>query len=118
MRVNAERGIRVMRWMADTHTHLEELRVTMSRKDELLKMAQLLHSQARRTGTTGVKQMLHRMGEYFQNEAKQLKEQASPRSYDDPIRRRSRPNGQVANDFPMELQKGVILASIPLWTFF
>jgi len=62
----------------------------MSRKDELLKMAKLLHSQASRTGTPGVKQMLHRMGEYYHNEAKQLTEQTPPQSYDGPIRRRSR----------------------------
>jgi hypothetical protein len=41
----------------------------MSRKDELLKLAQLFHSQAGRTGTRAVKQMLLRMGQYYQNEA-------------------------------------------------
>ena len=42
---------------------------TMSRKDELLKLAELFHSQARRTGTTTVKQTLDRMGQYYRNEA-------------------------------------------------
>ena len=41
----------------------------MSRKDELLKLAQVFHSQARRAETPGVKQTLHRMGQYYQNEA-------------------------------------------------
>jgi hypothetical protein len=41
----------------------------MSRKDELLKLAELFHSQARRTGTPAVKQTLHGMGQYYQNEA-------------------------------------------------
>jgi hypothetical protein len=35
----------------------------MSRKDELLKLAQLFHSQARRAGTPDVKRTLHRMGQ-------------------------------------------------------
>ncbi len=41
----------------------------MSRKDELLKLAQVFHSQARRAETPGVKRTLHRMGQYYQNEA-------------------------------------------------
>jgi hypothetical protein len=41
----------------------------MSRKVELLKLAKLFHSQASRTATPGVKQTLHRMGQYYQNEA-------------------------------------------------
>ena len=41
----------------------------MSRKDELLKLAQLFHSQATRAGTPDVKRTLHRMGQYYQNEA-------------------------------------------------
>ena len=41
----------------------------MSRKQELLNLAKLFHSQASRTGTPGVKQTLHRMGQYYQNEA-------------------------------------------------
>ena len=41
----------------------------MSRKEELLKLAKLFHSQASRTGTPAVKQTLHRMGQYYQNEA-------------------------------------------------
>ncbi|MGB6273410.1 MAG: hypothetical protein WBF44_17645, partial [Pseudolabrys sp.] len=42
---------------------------SMARKDELLKLAKLFHSQARRTGTPAVKQTLHRMGKYYQNES-------------------------------------------------
>jgi hypothetical protein len=41
----------------------------MSRKDELLKLAQLFQSQARRAETPDVKRTLHRMGQYYQNEA-------------------------------------------------
>ena len=41
----------------------------MARKDELLKLADLFHSQARRMGTPAVKQTLDRMGQYYQNEA-------------------------------------------------
>ena len=41
----------------------------MSRKDELLKLAEVFHLQASRTGTPGVKQTLHKMGQYYQNEA-------------------------------------------------
>ena len=43
----------------------------MARKDELHKLAELFHSQARRTGTPAVKQTLHRMSQYYQNEAAQ-----------------------------------------------
>ena len=35
----------------------------MSRKDELLKLAELFHLQASRTGTPAVKQTLHRLGQ-------------------------------------------------------
>ena len=41
----------------------------MSRKDELLKLAELFHLQALKTGTPAVKQTLHRMGQYYRNEA-------------------------------------------------
>jgi len=41
----------------------------MSRKDELLKLAQLFHWQARIAGTPAVKRTLYRMGQYYQNEA-------------------------------------------------
>jgi hypothetical protein len=56
----------------------------MSRKVELLKLAKLFHSQASRTGTPGVKQTLHRMGQYYQNEAAH-----APDRY--PERQRGRP---------------------------
>ena len=74
--------------MADIIIYLEELKVTMSRKDELFKLAHLFHAQASRMGTPALKQKLRRMAEYYQIEAKQLNEQAQRRSYDDPIRRR------------------------------
>ena len=41
----------------------------MSRKDELLKLAQLFDLQARRAETPDVKRTLHRMGQSYQNEA-------------------------------------------------
>jgi hypothetical protein len=41
----------------------------MSRKDELRKLAQLLHSQAIRAETPDAKRTLHRMGQCYQNEA-------------------------------------------------
>jgi hypothetical protein len=41
----------------------------MSRKDELLKLAQLFHSQALKAETPNAKRTLHRMGQYYQNEA-------------------------------------------------
>jgi hypothetical protein len=44
-------------------------KATMSRKDELLKLAQLFHSQALRAETPDAKRTLHRMGQYYQNEA-------------------------------------------------
>jgi hypothetical protein len=51
----------------------------MSRKDELLKLAQLYHSQARRAGTPTVKRTLHRMGEHYQNEAAQAPDRHAER---------------------------------------
>ena len=41
----------------------------MSRKDELLKLAQLFHSQARRTLDRPAKQALRKLGDHYQNEA-------------------------------------------------
>jgi hypothetical protein len=49
----------------------------MSRKDELLKLAQLFHSQARLTLDRPAKQALRKLGDHYQNEAKKLREQAS-----------------------------------------
>jgi hypothetical protein len=51
----------------------------MSRKDELLKLAQLFHSQAGRTETRAVKQMLLRMSQYYQNEAAQTPDRHAER---------------------------------------
>ena len=44
----------------------------MSRKDELLKLAQLFHSQARLTLDRSAKQALRKLGDHYQNEAKKL----------------------------------------------
>jgi len=43
----------------------------MSRKDELLKLAQLFHSQARLTLDRAAKQTLRKLGDHYQHEAKQ-----------------------------------------------
>jgi hypothetical protein len=50
----------------------------MSRKDELLKLAQLFHSQARRAETPDAKRTLHRMGQYYQNEAAHAPDRPPP----------------------------------------
>jgi hypothetical protein len=42
----------------------------MSRKNELLKLAQLFHSQARLTLDRPAKQALRKLGDHYQNEAK------------------------------------------------
>ncbi|MGA7664199.1 MAG: hypothetical protein WBW13_05040 [Pseudolabrys sp.] len=49
----------------------------MSRKDELLKLAQLFHSQARLTLDRPAKQALRKLGDHYQNEAKKLQGQVS-----------------------------------------
>ena len=49
----------------------------MSRKNELLKLAQLLHSQAQRTLDRPAKQALRKLGDHYQNEAKKLQGQVS-----------------------------------------
>jgi len=49
----------------------------MSRKDELLKLAQLFHSQARLTLDRPAKQALRKLGDHYENEAKKLQKQAS-----------------------------------------
>ena len=54
-----------------------DLETLMSRKDELLKLAQLFHSQARLTLDRPAKQALRKLGDHYQNEAKKLQEQAS-----------------------------------------
>ena len=45
----------------------------MSRKDELLKLAQLFHSQARLTLDRSAKQVLRKLGDHYQNEATVMK---------------------------------------------
>jgi hypothetical protein len=45
----------------------------MSRKDELLKLAQLFHSQARLTLDRSAKQVLRKLGDHYQNEATVVK---------------------------------------------
>jgi len=54
--------------------HLE---TAMSRKDELLKLAQLFHSQARLTLDRAAKQTLRKLGDHYQHEAKKLQGQPS-----------------------------------------
>jgi hypothetical protein len=54
-----------------------DLEILMSRKDELLKLAQLLHSQARLTFDRPAKQTLRKLGDHYQNEAKKLQGQVS-----------------------------------------
>jgi hypothetical protein len=49
----------------------------MSRKDELFKLAQLFHSQARLTLDRSAKQVLRRLGDHYHNEAKKLQGQVS-----------------------------------------
>jgi hypothetical protein len=49
----------------------------MSRKSELLKLAQLFHSQASLTLDRATKQALRKIGDHYQHEAKQLQGQAS-----------------------------------------
>jgi hypothetical protein len=51
----------------------------MSRKDELLKLAELFHVQASRAGTRAVKQTLLRMGQYYQNEAAHASDRGAER---------------------------------------
>jgi hypothetical protein len=46
----------------------------MSRKDELFKLAQLFHSQARLTLDRPAKQTLRKLGDRYQKEAKELQE--------------------------------------------
>ncbi|MGB8446633.1 MAG: hypothetical protein WCE32_19880 [Pseudolabrys sp.] len=45
----------------------------MSRKGELLKLAQLFHSQARLTLDRSAKQVLRKLGDHYQNEATVVK---------------------------------------------
>ena len=49
----------------------------MSRKDELLKLAQLFRSQARLTQDRSAKQALRKLGDRYENEAKKLPEQVA-----------------------------------------
>jgi hypothetical protein len=51
----------------------------MSRKDELLKLAELFHLQASRAGTPAVKQTLRRMGQHYQNEAAHTSDRGAER---------------------------------------
>ena len=49
----------------------------MSRKDELLKLAQLFHLQSRLTLDRAAKQALRKLGDHYQNEAKKLQTRVS-----------------------------------------
>ena len=51
----------------------------MSRKDELLKLAELFHLQASRAGTPAAKQTLRRMGQHYQNEAAHASDRGAER---------------------------------------
>jgi hypothetical protein len=51
----------------------------MSRKDELLKLAELFHLQARRAATPAAKQTLRRMGQHYQNEAAHASDRGAER---------------------------------------
>jgi hypothetical protein len=66
----------------------------MSRKDELLKLAMLFHSEARRSETRAVKKTLHRMSEYYQNEAAHASDSFAERRR--PSRRLNRDSKQAA----------------------
>ena len=50
----------------------------MSRKEELLKIARVFHSQADLVSTRAAKQALRKMGDYYRREAEQLRGQPSP----------------------------------------
>lgn len=47
----------------------------MSRKEELLKIAKLFHSQADLVSSRAAKQSLRKMGDYYRREAEQLRGQ-------------------------------------------
>ncbi len=49
------------------------LRGRMSRKDELLKLAELFHSQAKLTLSRDAKQTLQKIGDHYKREAEQLR---------------------------------------------
>jgi len=66
----------------------------MSRKDELLKLAMLLHSQASRSETRAVKKTLNRVGEYYRNEAAHASDSLAERRR--PSRRFNRDPKQAA----------------------
>jgi hypothetical protein len=56
---------------------IAHIETVMSRKEELLKLAQLFHSQARLTLDRAAKQTLRKFGDHYQHEAKKLQGQAS-----------------------------------------
>jgi hypothetical protein len=51
----------------------------MSRKAELLKLAELFHLQASRAGTPAAKHTLRRMGKHYQNEAAHASDRGAER---------------------------------------
>jgi hypothetical protein len=65
----------------------------MSRKDELLKVANVFHLQAKRSVTPTVKWALHKMGDEYQREAETLHAQLSER--------------QIANDLVARDSAGI-----------
>jgi hypothetical protein len=52
-------------------------RFTVSRQDELLRLADLFHSQANLMRSRAAKQSLRKIGDYYQHEAEHLRRQAS-----------------------------------------
>ena len=50
----------------------------MSRKEELLKIAKLFHSQADLLSSRAAKQALRKMGDYYRHEADQMRGLPSP----------------------------------------
>jgi hypothetical protein len=49
----------------------------MSRKDELFKLANLFHSQARLAGSRRAKERLRKLGDHYQHEAEKPQREAS-----------------------------------------
>jgi len=52
-----------------------DLEILMSRKDEVLKLAQLFRLQARLTKDRPTKRTLRKLGDHYQDEVKKLQEQ-------------------------------------------
>jgi hypothetical protein len=66
---------RRVEWLAGLKTR----KATMSRRNELLKLAELFRLQASRARTPAVKQTLRRMGQHYQNEAAHASDRGAER---------------------------------------